>query len=53
MKRVITNSGVLKVVPATFLLICFLRLKESTFETRKNGFFFTSKAPFFIEIIKF
>ena len=43
----------LKVVSATFLLVCFLRLKENTFETRKNVAYFTSKAFFVLEIIKF
>ena len=34
----------LKVVSATFLLVCFLCLKESTCETRENVlYFFTSK----------
>ena len=31
---------------ATFLLACFVWLKESTFETRKNAFYFTLKALF-------
>ena len=31
----------LKVVPATFLLVCFVCLKSSTCETRKNVFYFT------------
>ena len=43
----------LKVVSATFLLVCFLSLKESTCETRKNVFYFTSKALFVLEKIKF
>ena len=43
----------LKVVSATFLVVCFLRLKESTFETRKNIVYFTLKALFALEIIKF
>ena len=43
----------LKVVSATFLLVCFVSLKESTCETRKNAFHFTSKALFVLEIIKF
>ena len=43
----------LKVVPATFLLVCFVCLKEKTCETRKNVFYFTLKAPFILEIIKF
>ena len=43
----------LKVVSATVLLVCFVSLKESTCETRKNIFYFTSKALFILEIIKF
>ena len=43
----------LKVVSATFLLVCFVILKEGTSETRKNVFYFTSKALFILEIIKF
>ena len=43
----------LKVVSATFLLVCFVCLKESICETRKNVFYFTSKALFVLEIIKF
>ena len=43
----------LKVVSATFLLVCFVCLKKSTCETRKNVFYFTSKALFILEIIKF
>ena len=43
----------LKVVSATFLLVCFLSLNESTCETRKNIFYFTSKALFVLEKIKF
>ena len=35
------------------LLVCFLSLKESTCETRKNVFYFTSKALFVLEKIKF
>ena len=35
------------------LLVCFVCLKESTCETRKNVFYFTSKAFFVLEIIKF
>ena len=31
----------LKVVSITFLLVCFLSLNESTFQTRKNVFCFT------------
>ena len=44
---------ILKVVPATFLLVCLVCLKESTCETRKNAFYFTSKAPLVLEIINF
>ena len=44
---------ILKVVSATFLLVCFVCLKESTFETRKNAFYFTSKALLVLEINKF
>ena len=43
----------LKVMSATFLLVCFVCLKESTFETSKNLFYFTSKALFILEIITF
>ena len=43
----------LKVVSATFLLVCFLSLKESTCETKKNVFYFTSKALFVHAKIKF
>ena len=43
----------LKIVSATFLLVYFVSLKESTCETRKNVFYFTLKAIFVLEIIKF
>ena len=43
----------LKVVSATFLLVSLVFLKERTCETRKNVFYFTSKALFVLEIIKF
>ena len=43
----------LKFVSATLLLVCFVCLKESTCETRENIFYFTSKALFVLEIIKF
>ena len=43
----------LKVVSDTFLVVCFLSLKESTCETRKNVFYFTSKAFFVLDKIKF
>ena len=35
------NVASLKVVSATFLLVCFLCLKYSTCETRKKDFYFT------------
>ena len=47
------NAASLKVVPTTFLLVCFVCLKKSTCETRKNVFYFTSKTLFILEIIKF
>ena len=47
------SSFIFKVVSATFLLACFLSLKESTSETTKNAFYFTSKALFALEKIKF
>ena len=43
----------LKVGSATFLLVCFVSLKESTCGARKNVFNFTLKVVFVIEIIKF
>ena len=43
----------LKVVSAIFLLVCFVSLKERTCETRKNAFYFTSKALFVLEILAF
>ena len=43
----------LKVVSATFLLVCFLSPKKSTCKARKNVFYFTSKALFVLEIIRF
>ena len=43
----------LKVVSATFLLVCFVCLKESTCKTRENAFYFTSKALVVLEIINF
>ena len=47
------NVASLKLVSATFLLVCFVCLKVSTCETRKNVFYFTSKALLVLEIIKF
>ena len=43
----------LKVVSATFLLVSIVCLKESTCETQKMDFYYTSKALFVLEIIKF
>ena len=53
MSTFISKHGFLKVVPATFLPVCFLGSKKSTCETRKNVFYFTSNAFFVLEIIKF
>ena len=47
------NKNALKDVSDTFLLVCFIILKEGTCETRKNVFYFISKAHFVLEIIKF
>ena len=44
------HEKAIKVVSATFLLVCFERLKESTW---KNVFYFTSKALFVLEISSF
>ena len=50
----VTNiTLMLKVVSATFFLVFFVSLKESTFETRKNVSYFTSKALFTLELIEF
>ena len=46
-------SEILKVVSATFLLVYFVSLTEGTCETKKNVFYFTLKALFILEIIKF
>ena len=43
----------LKVVSATFLLVCFLSLNESTCPTRNYAFYFISKTLFVLEKIKF
>ena len=42
-----------KVVSATFLLVCFLSVNESHYQIRKNTFCFTLKALFVLEKIKF
>ena len=44
---------ILKVVSATFLLVCFLILNESICQTRKNASYFTLKALLVLEKIKF
>ena len=44
---------VLKVVSATFLLVCFLRLNGSTCQTKKYVFYFTSETLFVLKKIKF
>ena len=49
----ISTNVTLKIVSATFLLVCLVCLKDSIRETRKNVFYFTSKAIFVLEIIKF
>ena len=50
--RNVTFAG-LKVVPATFLLVCFKGLNESTCQIKKNVFYLTSKPLFILENIKF
>ena len=47
------GAMVLKVVYATFLLVFFVSLKESVCETGRNVFYFTSKALFILQVIKF
>ena len=47
------SQNYLKVVSATFVLVYILSLNESTCQTRKNVFYFTSKALFISEKIKF
>ena len=46
-------TDTLKVVSATFLLVCFVCLKGSTYEIWKNAFCFTSKALLVLGIITF
>ena len=46
-------TDILKVVSATFLLVCFTCLKESTCEARKNIFYVTLKALLVLEITNF
>ena len=42
----------LNVVPATFFLVWLACPTESTYEVRKNIFYFTSKALFVLEVFK-
>ena len=42
----------LKVVSAIYLLVCFLSVKEITYETRKNVFYFTTRALSVLEEVK-
>lgn len=42
-----------KAVPATFLVVCFSSLKESTQQTSENVFYFTSEVVFVLIKIKF
>ena len=51
-RKVVACPVDLKVVSATFLLVCFLSLKERFYETRKNAFYFTLKALFILKKIK-
>ena len=43
----------LKIVSATFLVVCFLSHNKSTCQTRKNVFYFTSEALFVLKKIRF
>ena len=54
-RREITEVTIkfLKVMSDIILLICVLILIESTFQIRKNGFYFTLKTPFILEVLKF
>ena len=49
----ICNVRVWNVVSATFLLLCFSSLNGNTCQTWKNVFYFTLKALFVLEKIKF
>ena len=52
-RDIVKKDMYLKVEFAAFLLDRFVYLKESTCETRKNIFYFTSKVLFVLEIIRF
>ena len=43
----------LKIVSATFLLVSFLSVNESTYQARKSAFYFTSITLSVLEKIKF
>ena len=45
-KNIFYDEMDLKVVSTTFLLVGFLSLKESTYETKKNVFLFHFKSSF-------
>ena len=47
--RVFQKKISLKVASTTFLLVYFLSLNESTCQTKKNTFHFTSKALFVLD----
>ena len=47
------DTQILKVVSVTNLVVSLVGLRESTFETGKNVFYFTLKALLVLEIIKF
>ena len=51
-KKIFYDKTDLKVVPATFSLVCVLSLKESTWKARTNVFYFTAKALFVLGKIK-
>ena len=51
--RTLQRLAFLKVVSTTFLPVCFVCLKESTLEIRKNIFYFTLKGLFVLEKIRF
>ena len=52
--HIVSYSGfLLKVVSAIFELVCLLSLNETTCQTRKNVFYFTSKAFVVLAKIKF
>ena len=52
MKGFLASCILLQRGPTTFLLVCFVQLKESTCKTRKNVFYLTWKALLVLEIKK-